>query len=252
MAIGQITGSIGEVAASATQAVVDLTSIVAADFLQALRPASLGGVPFGVYDARTFAGRRNVIHEYPYRDEAWIEDIGRQPRRFDITGFLVANSQAYGGGSLARQRMNLLAVIENLPSATLVHPTLGTINDVNVLAFEFDERVDLGPGVLEFRLSLIQGSALLYPTSPSSTTGALAQAADGVDTAGLSDFVADVAVPLLAGAAVVQEVVTASPPIRTVAIRPPYPGARPRSPRSPRPRCGHRRWASPCSRWGCR
>lgn len=207
MAIGQITGSIGEVAASLSQGVVDITTIVAADFLAALRPASIGGVPFGVYEARTFVGRRNVVHEYPYRDESWVEDIGRQPRRFDIVGFLVANSQVYGGGSLARQRANLMAVIENLPSATLVHPTLGTIDGVNVLAFDMDERIDLGGNVLEFRLALIQGSALLFPSNPTATDAALAQAADGLDTASLSDFQSTVAVPLLAGAAVVQEAV---------------------------------------------
>ncbi|REF28617.1 prophage DNA circulation protein [Xenorhabdus cabanillasii] len=42
-----------------------------------LHPASFRGVPFAVISGESVFGRRQAVHEYPYRDTAWIEDLGR-------------------------------------------------------------------------------------------------------------------------------------------------------------------------------
>ncbi|HSR77153.1 MAG TPA: DNA circularization N-terminal domain-containing protein, partial [Xanthobacteraceae bacterium] len=47
-----------------------------------LQPGSWRGVPFVMDAAENRAGRRTAIHEYPYRDTVWVEDLGRLPRRF--------------------------------------------------------------------------------------------------------------------------------------------------------------------------
>lgn len=67
------------------------------------------------------------MHEYPYRDTAWIEDIGRGTRRLVIRGFLIQNSLVYGGGDVMSQRQSLVAACEEKGSGTLVHPTLGEL-----------------------------------------------------------------------------------------------------------------------------
>ncbi len=42
-----------------------------------LHQASFRGVPFAVLEADGLFGRRQAVHEYPYRETAWVEDMGR-------------------------------------------------------------------------------------------------------------------------------------------------------------------------------
>lgn len=95
------------------------------DWQSQLRPSSFRGVPFAVLAEEGSHGRRQAVHEYPYRDTAWIEDIGRGTRRFVIRGFLVQNSVVYGGGDVISQRRALIAACEEKGAGTLIHPTLG-------------------------------------------------------------------------------------------------------------------------------
>lgn len=92
-----------------------------------LQASSFRGVPFAVVAEEGSHGRRQAVHEYPYRDTAWIEDLGRGTRRFMIRGFLIQNSQIYGGGDVIAQRQSLVAACEEKGSGTLVHPTLGEL-----------------------------------------------------------------------------------------------------------------------------
>jgi hypothetical protein len=79
-----VAGSVGGVA----QAVGLLASDVGG-WASSLRPASYGGIPFGVESAKTSAGRKTAIHDYPFRDSNWVEDLGLKSRQFEISGFLV-------------------------------------------------------------------------------------------------------------------------------------------------------------------
>jgi prophage DNA circulation protein len=95
------------------------------DWQSQLNPCSFRGVPFAILNEEGSHGRRQAVHEYPYRDTAWIEDMGRGTRRFIIRGFLVQNSLVYGGGDVISQRLALIAACEEKGSGTLMHPTLG-------------------------------------------------------------------------------------------------------------------------------
>ncbi|EOX2631976.1 DNA circularization N-terminal domain-containing protein, partial [Yersinia enterocolitica] len=90
-----------------------------------LHPASFRGVPFAVLTAEGVFGRRQAIHEYPYRDTAWIEDLGRATRRLTIRGFLIQSSGLYTAPDVMTQRDSLIAACEMPDAGTLVHPTLG-------------------------------------------------------------------------------------------------------------------------------
>ena len=95
------------------------------DWQSQLNPCSFRGVPFAILNEEGSHGRRQAVHEYPYRDTAWIEDMGRGTRRFIIRGFLVQNSLVYGGGDVISQRLALIAACEEKGNGTLMHPTLG-------------------------------------------------------------------------------------------------------------------------------
>ena len=46
----------------------------------ALQPASWNGIPFAVRASQIRRGRRIVVHEHPFRADAWVEDLGRFSR----------------------------------------------------------------------------------------------------------------------------------------------------------------------------
>lgn len=92
-----------------------------------LHAASFRGVPFAVETGDGSFGRRQAVHEYPYRDSVWVEDMGRATRRLTLTGFILQSSRIYTASDVMTQRDSLIAAAETSGSGTLVHPTLGEL-----------------------------------------------------------------------------------------------------------------------------
>lgn len=199
----QVAGSIGGVAS----AIGDAAALITGDWFHNLKRASYGGVRFGVESVRTAAGRKTSIHTYPFRDDVWVEDLGKRPRQFEVLGFLVEGDLITRGGAAISQRDALLAACETAGGQKLVHPTLGTIENVCCLGVEIIERTDLGRA-FEFRLTLIVSGKRLFPTTTESTASASAAAAKQTRLQALADFVKKVAATVAAGAAVVQEAIS--------------------------------------------
>lgn len=196
-------GSIGGLASAAD----NLGSLLTGDWFSNLKEASFGGVSFGVFEIRTSAGQNKAVHTYPFRDDVWAEDLGKKPRAFEVIGFLLENDLKTGTGSVIEQRDNLFAVCEGPGTATLVHPTLGTIDSVACLGIETVERLDLGP-VFEIRLTLIKSGPRKFPTAQVSTADDSANQAANTKSKSLLDYANDVAADIRNGAAVVQKAVS--------------------------------------------
>lgn len=144
-----------------------------------LHPASFRGVPFGVVQGEGVFGRRQAVHEYPYRDKAWIEDMGRATRRFTLRGFLLQSSGLYKAPNVMTQRDSLIAACETGSAGTLVHPTLG---ELTVSIPESGLRITEGMGgrVFEFTLTVIESGVRVFAITSS------ADAASTVQTSWLS------------------------------------------------------------------
>lgn len=198
-----VAGSIGGLAS----AIGDAAALINGDWFQNLKQASYGGVKFGVESIRTAAGRKTSIHTYPFRDDVWVEDLGKRPRQFEVLGFLVEGDLITGGGAVISQRDRLLNACETAGGQTLVHPTLGTIQSVCCLGIESIERRDLGRA-FEIRLTLIVSGNRLFPTTTVSTGAASTDAASKTGIQALADFVKSSAASIAAGAAVVQQAVS--------------------------------------------
>jgi prophage DNA circulation protein len=83
-----------------------------------LQTASFRGVPFKVIAAQAKKGRRQAIHEYPYVDGGWPEDMGRALRMYSFSGYLI--------GDLAPVMQLLLDnAVETKGPGLLIHPTIG-------------------------------------------------------------------------------------------------------------------------------
>ena len=172
-----------------------INRLAGGSFRSQLRPASYRGVPFAVLSGTGQFGRRGVVHEYPFRDVAWVEDMGRMPRRFAVVGFVV-------GDDAIAQRDRLIAACERPDDgkSQLVHPTYGT-RRVAVLTLACSERWDQGR-VFEVTMTFVEQGARLYPSTVTDATQGAAAAAAGVKTATTASFITKAAQSLQGGAAV--------------------------------------------------
>lgn len=134
-----------------------------ADFWSELRPASWRGFAFGVDGTAAAVGRRNAVHEYPFRDLPWVEDLGQQAKRFRVLGFIV-------GDDVINRRNQLLKLAESAGDGELVHPTYGT-RKVALMDLQIVERKDRGR-FFELQFTFIQQGAQVYPTATDSTQAA--------------------------------------------------------------------------------
>lgn len=165
-----------------------------------LRQASFRGVPFAVTTNTARFGRRQAVHEYPFRDKPWIEDLGRGTRRFSINGFLITDSLVYGGGDVVDQRDRLIAAVEQSGPGKLVHPTLGELT-VSVETVAITESWQNGRS-FDIVLNVIEAGEKIFPSTATDTSAKVATSAAAADTAAAGDFAGN-AVPVLGtGAAV--------------------------------------------------
>jgi prophage DNA circulation protein len=134
-----------------------------------LQPASWNGVPFFVQASTDQRGRRTAVHEYPFSDSVWVEDLGRGTHKISIQGFLV-------GDDVYSQRDKMAAAAETAGPGNLVHPSLGNLT-VALENFGFSERTERGR-TIEVRFDFIETQ-----TATQATTSALATALQSVATA---------------------------------------------------------------------
>lgn len=171
-----------------------------------MQPASFRGVPFGVLSAEGTFGRRTSLHEYPFRDKPWVEDVGRATRRITLLGFLVSDSRIYGGGDVIAQRARLVGAVETAGPGTLVHPTLGRLT-VSAISLTVREKHDDGR-YFEVMLQVLESGERVFPSVASATSDFTGLSALGVDTAASGNFLSRAVADLKLGASVVNQVVS--------------------------------------------
>lgn len=126
--------------------------------------ASFRGVPFLVDSDSVPVGRRTQLHEFPQRDQPFVEDLGRRTRQYKFTGFVA-------GDDFLAQRDRLLTALDTAGPGELVHPWFGRLT---VTAGECElshARNELG--MARFNLLFIDGM-LEFPVQSPNTRRALA------------------------------------------------------------------------------
>ncbi|MGE4773924.1 DNA circularization protein [Yersinia enterocolitica] len=158
-----------------------------------LHPASFRGVPFAVISAEGVFGRRQAIHEYPYRDTAWIEDLGRATRRLTIRGFLIQSSGLYNAPDVMTQRDSLIAACEMPDAGTLVHPTLGEMTvSIPESGLRLNEGAESGR-VFEFTLTIIESGLRVFSvTSSADAVSSIQSSWFGLASKSVATFIATV------------------------------------------------------------
>ena len=179
---GSVVNDVARIGQSFTGSQVADTSgasLAGGSWFQQLQPGSWRGCGFVLDAGETAAGRRVAIHEYPYRDDAWAEDLGKLPRRFTVQAFIV-------GDDVYAQRDAMLRAVEQSGAGTLVHPTLGSIQCV-LLEFSCADRRERGR-VVELQFSFILAGDVLFPATSIATGQNVLAAVGKLTSASASDL----------------------------------------------------------------
>jgi prophage DNA circulation protein len=128
-----------------------------------LLPGSFRGVAFFYRDVEIEGGRRASAHEFPYRDTAYVEDLGKKNRSYRLQAYVL-------GDDYFAQRAALLAALEMPGPGTLSHPYYGILN-VQVTKIVCRDLKD-GGRESSFDLEFVDAGSLPSPTSVADTAGA--------------------------------------------------------------------------------
>jgi len=146
-----------------------------------LQPASFRGVPFYVRSADTEEGRRGVLHEYPLRDEPFVEDMGRKAREFTLEAIIV-------GDDYFPARDALRDALNQPGAGELVHPTLGRMQVALVAPVRFVESLADEGGAARFTLRFTETAENTQPAADTNTAAVTDEAADLAERAAVDEF----------------------------------------------------------------
>lgn len=137
-----------------------------------IRPASFRGIGFDAREIGFTSGRRLIAHEYPQRDDPYIEDQGRATRRWRLAAFLTTNAGESHADFQSRKRQ-LRDAFEQGGSGLLVHPTDGNLT-VRVETLDIVES-NAGVGYAEFQVGFVDaGSTFTASENAASASGSFA------------------------------------------------------------------------------
>lgn len=168
--------------------------------------ASFRGKPFFVESSERSGGRRTVVHEFPLRDDPFVEDLGRRARTFRVEGYVI-------GDDYLTQRDVLLAALE-APSGPgeLVHPYHGIRRAVCVNLTVRESRAEGGIAVfsIEFAEAPTQAPTPTIEVDAASTVSAKADVAVAATKAEFSEKYSAAGLPSFALASASGALSTAS------------------------------------------
>jgi prophage DNA circulation protein len=161
---------------------------ILSEFQSLLQQAYWRGIPFLVDAQQVSKGRKLAVHDYPFRDGGWTEDLGRKQRVFRFTGHLV--------GNFAPAMQVLLDTACELPGpGLLIHPTLGAMN-VALLSCSTAVRADR-MRVIDVEFEFVEQGTSLFPSIITSTLNNVVGAVSNA----LSSFGMAIAVGVVVAAA---------------------------------------------------
>lgn len=144
-----------------------------------LQAASFRGVPFFVDGHEAQLGRRGQVHEFPQRDEPYVEDLGRRARVFTVEAYLL-------GAGYLQARDRLIQALEVKGPGALVHPFFGEMR-VSLVDCKLREGSAEG-GMVRVTMQFVESGSARFPTATVSTGSAVVAAADYAALAVQSNF----------------------------------------------------------------
>lgn len=145
-----------------------------------LQAASFRKVPFFVDSHEATVGRRVHVHEFPFAELPYTEDLGRKARGFTLQAFVL-------GPDYMAARDRLLAAIEDKSgSGQLVHPYWGEVR-CTVLECKISESTAEG-GMARFALTFVEAGLSAIQLAKTNTPAQVSAAADFAASAAVANF----------------------------------------------------------------
>jgi len=141
--------------------------------------ASFRGVPFSTVDAQLQIGRRAVVHQFPMRDEPFVEDLGRSARTFSVEAYVL-------GDDYLDRRNALIQAIEQSGPGELIHPRYGTLQVQVVDATERETPRE--GGIARFSITFVEAGANTFPRVTQSTVAEVDNASAELEDAASEAF----------------------------------------------------------------
>ncbi len=108
---------------------------------------SFRGVPFLVESVERAGGRRIVAHEFPFRDDPYVEDLGKRGGTYRVEGYVI-------GDDYLSQKNALLDALESEGPGELVLPFYGTLRAIGETQ-SVSETKDDG-GIARFSIQFVE------------------------------------------------------------------------------------------------
>lgn len=141
-------------------------------FFRNLQPAKWRNLPFGVSSIALSLGRKIAVHEYPYVDGVYAEDLGAKGKAFHVMGFIVEGGGAYGGkGTLKQQLEEFEKAAMQWGDGEFIHPTLGARPKMCLLNLEVEQDQQGRVAALRFTLleNKVKPTAMVVPNTQAQT-----------------------------------------------------------------------------------
>lgn len=120
-------------------------------------------------------GRKTVVHEYPNSDNRYVEDLGKNAGEY----VLDIEIQETTASAYKRSRNALMKALETQGIGVLTHPTLGKKKVVPQPA-SMSENFITENGVVAFRITFLESTLNIFPTSTEGNQGFIAGLYDRV------------------------------------------------------------------------
>jgi prophage DNA circulation protein len=142
---------------------------------------SFRGVEFCWKQSDTTVGRKTARHDYPLRDDAYIEDMGMLPREFTLECYVIGEDYTFA-------RDALTSALEQEGPGILTHPTMGTFLACVADKVRVTESTSEG-GMCRFSIPFILAEEnKWYPSADVDTGGAVDDKANTAAEASKNEF----------------------------------------------------------------
>jgi prophage DNA circulation protein len=152
---------------------------------------SFRGVVFRTVGGELRGGRRNVVNEFPGRDDAYTDDLGRRVRRYPVEAYVI-------GDDYLAQRDAVMEAFETKGPGELMHPRYG----IRWVALDGEvvlrETLDKG-GMATITATFVEHGPNAFPKATGNTIGKVEATTNEADDATQDAFAEDFSV---AGASV--------------------------------------------------
>lgn len=164
------------------------------DWLSTLWSASYKGVPFYAEQTSQEGGRRLVVHEFPFRDDPFIEDLGEKAATFSITAYVASDAADIEAAAFS-------AILASDGPGLLVLPTHGPI-EARCETFSRKQEKDRH-GYIAFEAKFYRDGSLgalvsvpflgqmIFAAVDLLASAAVGQFSKGVSVVGYADFVSE-------------------------------------------------------------